>query len=158
MTIRSAIPDDFDSIQELNRQIFEYEYEYCEKTSNVDYPYQQAGVDFISNIVNGTGAHAGLVFEKDGRILGYASMRLVSDNDMKHRIGVKQIQLQTLCVDKTIRGQGIGQALVDAVKQWAKERGANRLKVVAYAKNSSAREFYKKQGFQELEIHHEMEL
>jgi GNAT superfamily N-acetyltransferase len=45
------------------------------------------------------------------------------------------------------RGQGIGTRLFNAFFSWAKKKGAKRKLVMAYAPNSEAISFYKKQGF-----------
>ena len=158
MAIRDAVPEDFEDVQRLNRQIFEYEFENCEPTSNIEYPFQDAGISFISDIVNAANTHSGLVYEKDGKVVGYVSLRDVAPEFMVHRNNIKLVQLQTLCVDKDYRGQGIGRQLVEAAKIRAKQMGANRLKVVAYAKNDIARIFYKEMGFDEFEIAHELGL
>ena len=158
MTVRKAQKDDFESIQELNYQIFEYEYDNCSKTMNKEYPYIETGIAYFKKIVNEEEGNSGFVYENKGVVVGYASLRIIKEQDLTHRTGIKQVQLQTLCVDKKHRGQGIGQALVAASKAWAKGQGANNLKVIAMAQNENARSFYKECGFGEYEIIHEVEL
>ena len=158
MTIRDARPDDFDAIQELNRQIFEYEYDNCSNTMNKDYPFISEGVNYFNKIVNKLDGNYGLVFEQDNKVIGYASLRLIKYSDLQHRTGIQQVQLQTLCVDHKHRKQNIGHQLVEASKNWAIEQGANNLKVIAMAKNANARHFYQSCGFKEYEIIHEISL
>ncbi len=158
MSIREANPDDFKAIQSLNYQIFDYEFEHSSKTMNKEYPFLLTGIEYFKKIVNQTDGNYGLVFEVDDVVVGYASLRLIDDNDLQHRVGVQQVQLQTLCVDERCRGQNIGHELVKASKAWAKKQGANNLKVVAMAKNLRTRKFYQDCGFEEFEIIHEIML
>jgi GNAT superfamily N-acetyltransferase len=158
MPIRIAVPDDLDIIQKLNRQIFEYEHAHCDPHVNLDYPYQEAGIAYFKKCLEQEDGNAALIYEENGEALGYASVRLVDDKDVSHRVGIKLAQLQTLCVAEGCRGSGIGKQLVGASKAWAKERGANMLKVAALAKNDYARAFYKTCGFEELEVHHEIKI
>ena len=158
MPIRQAQPDDFDAIQELNRQISENELENGSSTINVEYSYLPEGVKYLKNIVNGAKGNYGFVFEQGDEVLGYASLRIIDDENITYRKGIKQIQLKNLCVDKNYSGNNIGHQLIEASKSWAKEQGANNLKVLAMAKNTNARRFYQDCGFEEYEIIHEIAL
>jgi ribosomal protein S18 acetylase RimI-like enzyme len=63
-----------------------------------------------------------------------------------------------LSVDKPQRDRGVGGHLVAAAKAYAKEQGANRIKVVAYAGNDRAEHLYSKHGFTTLETTYEAKL
>lgn len=55
--------------------------------------------------------------------------------------------LESLRADPTVRGQGVGSALVAEFLRWAKENGAERASVTAYAANERAQRFYQRHGF-----------
>ncbi len=158
MVIRTANSSDFNAIQRLNEQIFEYEFQNCTETVNLKYPYIDPGIEYFNKIINQEDGNYGLVYEQEGRVIGYASLRIIKENDLQHRTAIKQVQLQTLCVDTEYRRKNIGYQLVESSKVWAKKQGANNLKVVAMAKNERARNFYRNCGFEEYEIIHEMPL
>jgi len=158
MGVRATVPSDFDAIQELNRQISEYESENSCSTINVEYSYLLEGIEYLKSVVNKTDGNHGFVYEEQEKIIGYASLRIIEDSNLTYRNDVKQVQLKNLCVDKAHRGKNIGHQLVDVSKKWAKGQGANNLKVVAMAKNINALRFYQDCGFEEFEITHEMKL
>ncbi|GIH15212.1 GNAT family N-acetyltransferase [Rugosimonospora africana] len=63
------------------------------------------------------------------------------------RPGTRVAVLESIRVSPEARGQGIGGRLVEAFFAWAKEQGAVRAGVTAYAANESAQRFYAKHGF-----------
>jgi N-acetylglutamate synthase-like GNAT family acetyltransferase len=56
-------------------------------------------------------------------------------------------ELTTLVVQKTVRGQGVGGALVEAVRAWAKGHGLSKLRVRTRQEREVAARFYEQQGF-----------
>lgn len=54
--------------------------------------------------------------------------------------------LQAIAVDRELRGQGIGSALMDAIEERARARGSTRLYLDAAARNEGARRFYERRG------------
>jgi ribosomal protein S18 acetylase RimI-like enzyme len=155
---RFAKPEEWQVIQALNLQIFEFELENCEPTSNLEYPFSKEGVEYFQKAVQQKDNYSAIVAEVDEVVVGYAIVKKIPDVDLTHRVGVVQYQLHTLSVDKNHRDKGIGGELVKAAMAFAKQRGANRIKVVAYAGNDRAEHLYKKNGFAELETTYEAKL
>jgi len=155
---RLARPDEWKTLQALNLQIFEFELENCEATSNLQYPFSPEGEQYFQKAAQQQDNYAAIVAEQEGVVVGYAIVKRIPASDLTHRVGVTQYQLHTLSVEKSHRDKGIGGELVDAAKAFAKGQGANRLKVVAYALNARADHLYKKKGFAELEITYETTL
>lgn len=56
-------------------------------------------------------------------------------------------QLTTLVVDESVRGKGIGRALVDAVEEYARKAGCERLSVTTHLDREGAHAFYARMGF-----------
>jgi ribosomal protein S18 acetylase RimI-like enzyme len=54
--------------------------------------------------------------------------------------------LQAIAVDKKLRGEGIGSALMDAIEEQARASGSTRLFLDASARNEGARRFYERRG------------
>ena len=54
--------------------------------------------------------------------------------------------LQTIAVDKKIRGSGMGSVLMDFFEKRARESGSTRLSLDVSAKNEGARRFYESRG------------
>lgn len=60
---------------------------------------------------------------------------------------VKTTELQSMYVAKGYRSEGLGGQLVDSFCAWARDRGAERMSVSAYAANEGAIHFYERMGF-----------
>jgi len=57
------------------------------------------------------------------------------------------VQLGAMWVDPDVRGRGLGQALVDAVVEWARRRGASRVRLGVTEANVRGRALYERAGF-----------
>ena len=53
-------------------------------------------------------------------------------------------------VDEHHRFKGIGSLLMNAARDWTKERGLEKMQLSVWANNEVARAFYRKQGFEDL--------
>jgi GNAT superfamily N-acetyltransferase len=157
MTIRQAAQDDWKSIQNLNRQIFDYEIN-IEPSSNLEFPYTPEAVSYFRKACEGLDNHIAFVCEKDGAVVGYAIAKLIPAQDLTHRVGIRLAQVHTLGVDKAYRRMGIGRQLIATCRDWAVGNGANRLKIVAYAGNEVARSLYSSMDFHEFEVGYEMDI
>lgn len=102
--------------------------------------------------------HFGYVYEEEGVIKGYMSLRVQNPDEYNYRKNLSILQLQTIAVDEQYRGHGVGRQLLNHAKEVAKELGFSHLRVVALAKNDRARHLYRDCGFHEQEIIHEIEL
>lgn len=158
INVREASKDDFESIRDLNRQIFEFELEYCEPSSNVDYPDQHDGIKYFLQLVHGLDGFKAFVAEIGNKVVGYVGVRIVPSSELTHRKDIKLAQLHTLSVHKEFRNSGIGRTLIEKAKDFAREFGANKMRVIAYSKNDRARYLYREMGFNEVEIVHECAL
>jgi GNAT superfamily N-acetyltransferase len=58
-----------------------------------------------------------------------------------------RVELVSMYVAPELRGQGVGSRLVQHFTDWARERGATRAHVTAYAANEGAMRFYRRQGY-----------
>jgi len=155
--IRIAEASDLQKIQELNVQIFDVEIELSNPAGwNSNFPYEEAGINYINNAINEREGYSAFVYLRDNEVIAYMILFLVPLEDTKHRIGVQVAQLHTFCVDKNHRGKGVGQEMMVFFKNWAKEKNATHLKVVAMAQNIRARKIYEEFGFKEFEVTHEM--
>jgi GNAT superfamily N-acetyltransferase len=83
---------------------------------------------------------------RDGeRALGHLVGRVLEPDTL--RPGTRVAVLQSMRVVPEARGRGVGSRLVAAFFDWAKERGAVRASVTAYAANEGAQRFYARHGF-----------
>lgn len=82
-----------------------------------------------------------LVAESGGALVGFAT----AYQDMHSvRFGYRA-WVEDLAVDPAQRSQGIGKALLDAAKDWARERGATHLELDSAEDRADAHRFYERE-------------
>ena len=79
-----------------------------------------------------------------GRLLGVATLHATP---VLHRAGPVG-RVTALVVDATLRGQGIGRALMAAAERWAAEQGCVLLEVTSNQRRVDAHKFYEGLGFE----------
>ena len=87
-----------------------------------------------------------------GNVVGYAfcQYRIIQGSPMLH--DVKYCYIDDLCVDKSLRGQGVGTQLYEHVKQQAKQDGYTAIRLNVWCLNGSAIRFYQKLGLTPLSM------
>ena len=86
------------------------------------------------------------VYKADDSVWGYVVLCLMS----KGGPGVvekKLLRLESICVDETARGKGIGKSMIVGVRALAKAFGCNGLLLGMHPENEKALHFYQKSGF-----------
>lgn len=70
----------------------------------------------------------------------------------------KYLEIDSISVGPDYQSKGIGKLLIEKVKNWGKQNGYQRLFANSYFKNQRAIEFYKRNGFAEIDLGLEMEI
>lgn len=86
-----------------------------------------------------------LLVEQDGKAIAYAQLR--GEYRPECVTGPSPIELWRFYVARGFHGQGVAQALMDRVKEEARQRGAATLWLGVWEHNARARAFYAKCGF-----------
>ena len=146
ITIRKANIEDLQQIQNLNKLLFELEFENYDSTLDTAWPVSEEGTEYFRDAIeNGIT----LVAIIDGEIAGYLIGSLNTQNTYNK---YKQAELDNMCILEEYRKLGIGSRLFEEFKAICQENDIKELKVVASYKNINAINFYKKNGFEEADI------
>jgi GNAT superfamily N-acetyltransferase len=82
-----------------------------------------------------------LIAEVDGCVAGICT---VYDDIDSVRFG-RRAWVEDLAVDPGQRSQGLGKALLDAAKEWARDRGASHLELDSATTRADAHRFYERE-------------
>ena len=89
--------------------------------------------------------HTAFVAEYENRIVGWIG----ASQDIMIEV-MPHCEINGLVIDERNRGRGIGKLLIDKVKQWAKEKGNDKIGLHCNIKRVEAHSFYQHLGFTEL--------
>lgn len=90
-----------------------------------------------------------LVAEQDNRVIGFAHVIILEQKRVPCLKPEKVVYLQDLDVAENLRSQGIGSQLIEACKNYGKERGADFMRTQVFPQNVRGMKFYEKCGFSE---------
>ena len=92
------------------------------------------------------------VAAEDGRRLGYAFCFFQRHRNDGALNDFDSLYIDDLCVDEAARGKGVGTALFEYVKAFARQSGCRNLTLNTWEGNLSARAFYDKMGLKPQKI------
>ena len=72
-------------------------------------------------------------------------------------LGELQAVAEVVFVEPDHRNLGVGRALLECVKEWAKEKGADGVSLQVAAANERGRKFYEELGFREVSVYEVLE-
>lgn len=121
--IRKAVPGDIKAISDIEQSSFEA-------------PWSEA--EIAKGIASGDSYVA--VIEADGRLAGYAEMRMVAG----------EAQIYNIAVDEACRGRGLGEALMRHLMDEALKSGCDIMTLEVRSGNEAASGLYAKLGFKEV--------
>lgn len=114
-------------------------------------PYPQG--KFLEDIQN----RMVYVAKAGNNIVGYVVLAILHKGG-PGTVEKKQLRIESICVDSTMRGQGIGKAMITDVRALAKAFGCRELILGVHPENDEAVVFYQKCGFRIRTIHMDMKL
>ena len=92
-----------------------------------------------------------LIAEIGGETAGYA--KLILQSTEPDIVGEEPVELSRLYSHQKFLGQGVGQALMDACFERAREEGCDSMWLGVWEFNPRAKRFYEKNGFTEVGSH-----
>ena len=148
MLIRRVNIDDYNSVIELYKQLYDAEKVY---DSNIidKYIVDEKQEAKIKKRIKSR-KEIFLVTEKDNKIVGLIDGYIIESIYFKEKVSY----LDHICVDKKYRNDQIGTKLINEFTAISKKKGAKYIKLNAFEKNNKAVNLYKKLGFKEYSIYY----
>ena len=82
----------------------------------------------------------------DGGVKGYAFCQITEVKDHLLLEDIKTLYIDDICVDENARGQHVGKALYEFVRDYAQSIGCNNITLNVWAGNNPALSFYQNMG------------
>ena len=144
--IRKAGIEDLTSIQKLNDNLFDLEFNNFDNTLKREWALEKEGQEYFEDMIKN-----GIVFvaQIENKIVGYLAGSICEPISY---ITESFAELDNMCIDNEYRRFGIGTLLISSFKEYCKEKKIQNIKVTASAKNSRAIQFYIKNGFEDYNI------
>lgn len=147
ISVRYAVPEDAKPLTDLSYTTFWDAFAHHPKNAPDDLAYYMRQAFNIEQITEEL-SHPDSIFliaEIDGELAGYAKLIL---NSIEPGIAAeKPIELNRLYSQQKFLGQGVGQTLMDACFNLAKEHGFDTMWLGVWEYNPRAQRFYERNGF-----------
>lgn len=139
-SIRNAEHRDIGRLAELLEVLFSIEEDFAFNEEN-----QRLGLEMM---LKDNENRCIFVAEFQNQVIGMISgQTLISTAE-----GGISVLVEDVVIDENFRRQGIGRELLKEMEQWAIEKGARRLQLLADINNSSALTFYKKLSWEKTSL------
>lgn len=161
VNVRAAGPSDLPTIVGFSEALFREDAGTRDPVVNLAWARESGAAYFAERLA--AGAALTLIADADGaadaagvaapdavaRPVGYLTGYLRDADGLRT---VPIAELESMFVDPALRGQEVGARLVGAFVEWSRERGARRVAVSAYAANDGAVRFYRRHGFEPMNV------
>lgn len=148
-TIRRGRPSDLGQILELDRQLLAYDVSF-DPSLDTGWSSTEEAHTFYSCRLSGQEGAAFVAESDAGSLAGFLVGAEVAAES--YRRPLKLAEIECLYIDESYRGLRIGQRLMDAFAEWAREQGVERLSVTVSARNRGARDFYERLGYGDYDV------
>jgi GNAT superfamily N-acetyltransferase len=106
---------------------------------------------FLADLAGSSHAFLFVAELHDGRTVGFVSGELRESSPTFRPMTWASVD--DVFVEPDYRNLGMGRALLESVKAWAKERGADGVSLQVAAANERGRKFYEELGFREVSVY-----
>lgn len=144
--IRKAVLEDLISIQKLNDNLFDLEFNNFDDTLKIEWALEKEGQEYFEDMIKNEIVFVAQIEEK---IVGYLAGSICEEISY---ITESFAELDNMCIDDEYRRFGIGTLLMDEFKKYCREKNMQNIKVTASAKNNRAIQFYMKNGFEDYNV------
>ena len=142
--IRKAIKEDFEAIEKLYTELEEDAVLYQPEHFVFSKPGQRSHQ--LEEILKSENQIM-LVAEEAGLVIGFAHVIFAHAKEVSCLKPRCNIYLQDLVVTKKLRSHGTGTLLLNAAKEYGKEKGADFFRTQVFPQNKDGLRFYERNGF-----------
>lgn len=146
MLIRTAKKNEWKVLQLLNNEVFLDNTKY-DTDLILDWATSDRGKKYFEKILSDKKALV-LIAQEKNKPVGYLVARLKMISYRKS----KCLEIENMGVSPKFRSKGIGSRLINECVSWAKKHSYKKVFVNSYFKNTGAISFYKRNGFNEIDI------
>ena len=155
MEVRLARKEELDRVNELRRQVNDL---HVAGKPDVFKPgFSRELQDYIYVIWDDPEQDIA-VAEMDGKIAGFAVLHHIRRPENPFMFERDFLDIDEFCVDEACRRQGVASAMIEFIKDYARERGFHRLELNMWEFNRDALLFYEAAGFTTFRRYMEMML
>ena len=144
MDIRKAVVNDISEINQLFKELdtdaCKYQPEHFQRSKRTE--------DYLMEIIKSEKSDF-LLAILDNEIIGFSLLYEKEIKGLSLLIPCKYAYLQDFIVKEKYRNRGIGTQLLEASKQWAKQRNMEYLRLSVFPTNDNGIRFYKRHGLLE---------
>ena len=152
VTIRQATIADLDLLLGINLSSFEANAGF-DRYIDMNWVHTDHARKLFTKAITDKNHHT-IVAEAEGKMIGFL---MLQPKELPYRTA-KTIELEILAVLPEYRSMRVGSQLITKAKEWAKTKGCTTMMVSSYSKNARAIEFYKREGFETVDISLELDL
>ncbi len=146
ITIRHADKNEVSDLQQLNNEVFIDNQKYDEDL-DLNWAQSEKGKKYFTQLLSNPDSCC-LIAEEDGKKIGYIAAGTKTVSYRKSRY----MEIGDMGVIPGYRSKGIGRMLINECLKWAKTKGFQKAFVNSYFDNKKAIEFYKRNGFEEIDV------
>ena len=143
-SIRDARKEDYPTIARLLVQIAAL---HSELRPDIYRPAQKYDQEQYEELLSDREKPILVAVGTQGEGLGYAMCQIVHRQGIPVLVERSYLYVDDLCVDENCRGQGVGELLMQAVTDLARELGLDKIQLGVNEHNEGARRFYERLGY-----------
>ena len=144
MLIRFAKEEDLGRVNELRRQVNDL---HVEGKPDVFKPGFDEELQNFVHVIMEDPEQEIVVAEIDGKLCGMAVLHHINKAPTPFMYERDFLDIDEFCVDKDHRRQGVASAMISFIRDYAKEKGFNRIELNMWEFNEEALAFYEAAGF-----------
>lgn len=148
LIIRKATLSDLKDIQVLNNDLFEYETKNGYDSYVKDWALGKKSADYFTDLINNQFV---IVAQEGQEAVGYLAGSIYKDNTYSYYKGLTA-ELENMFLKEKYRKFGLGSKLINKFLEWCKSNNVKRVFVTASIGNEGTINFYKKNGFNNINL------